>query len=111
MPGRVKPAPPSVEQRLALLKRRYLASLAERREFLDTVLARPVDDPDRSKDLQTFAHKLAGSAALHGLDQVSASARELDLALAAAEPEAVTMSLARALALLLREVSPQGPPP
>jgi HPt (histidine-containing phosphotransfer) domain-containing protein len=72
---------PEAEAKLAALRRRYLASLpAKRRELAAAwaALAAGSTTDQALEHLRHLAHRLAGSAGLYGLPEISAAARSLE---------------------------------
>ncbi|MEM9302706.1 MAG: Hpt domain-containing protein [Pseudomonadota bacterium] len=82
----------TVAERLAAARRRYLASFPEKADALEDALSLSQTGPPGDETLRTLVHRLAGSAALHGLDDLAADARAAEaLCESAPSPELETL--------------------
>jgi len=67
---------------LAEVRQRYLCSLPDKANRLKQLITHcDTAQPDAVAELNQAIHHLAGSAGMHGLDQISQLARKLDIAL------------------------------
>ncbi len=102
------PATPDFDARLALLRQRFAAGLAARRDELARAWERWSADPaapdtEARAALAVVLHRLSGAAGAYGYEALGRRARQLEtLAIA---PDARPAGLAEPLAALLAELS------
>lgn len=70
----------NTHDRLAAVRQKFIASLKERADTIETMLDAPEADNEHAQ-LQTLVHKIAGSAGFYGEQQIADAAQRIDIQL------------------------------